>query len=1170
MSIFIYIQADKQLHELVKAIVNYDQIKLAKMIEKIDLNNTSRDDAIFNDLCNRFWRDDATGMSLLLLSLHCKNFKATQLLLECTSLKSLTDHEKYDIEPSDDGKECCFTFVHALIAINNLQLLKNMFKKYSKSADQQVLIDYLNKRMKCKVHILRRKVFTNDTVLVTCFEYALLKGRIDMAEEFFNNSENFMQKFYKTPEDIKRLINVTTLSHGLSDEIFKKIYSDKDVIDRIFAEQKKFHKFLSKAAQIGNFAFVKRFFAKFNEHEFFKNSVILYDLIDLVFNSSDENIAKEFLKHFIEVHLSSKLPNPLITDDNEKKNIFILAASNGYCEIADYILETLCSKLNVSKSSLEKVFNSSLQHAANSRNIDIIKIIFSQMENMTLCQEFWEKVIIKQNVYEIDAEKFIKNVFSEFKKKQLKTDKRAIVKAAVENENIVALSLILEDEEVYENMELIKSCLRNACDANNAEVVHILLDKVKGKNLLQGDIQPLSDFFQKLVSKEGLAGKERRLLSEISSCLQINMSLNLSDNSDIILLDTVDRHLTSISLETAVPSNESMQSFLKLPASIRCSLTRMLINLNDNISETYNKLLYRFHNEHLKLLNHIILMNEVTCEKNETEYTTPLHLIAEQLDKDMLVLMFRNNADILAVDSNGDTVLHHLAKLSGRNKQYELEYVKIASLILNLYLKSKIPPDYEHADERKHVAFIILTRLIFNKYHMSVISYAVFHNATVFLKFFLNITVERLEKQLDLVDIDLTPMLKEEWPAVVDITGLCEGTMPLMLTNRKSFEALSTVTKCTKIQRNDMNEPIVFISDPPTSLKDVNIKANYSFLDILSDISYKKKDYIDVLQIPVVKKLASHFSRDYRFTMVIVLVYHIFLITSATLLATVDKWPEGTMTGTYRNGTQFSPDECHHNHSTSWIYILFLTFIVLGSIFANVTQLILTVQTIRRNSEMKKVLNRESLKVSIPKKILAISVSFFLQTVPSIIWLCLRLFCLEGQPYVIAIYLFSGWIITILHMKAFKKLHIFISALFSVAKKVFFFFVSVVIFFPIGFGSALIVLLSYPPAIYNMETIGPQIIYLSTRLSFNLGGYFDHDDVVEQEDLRRIIVIQHIYIISVVTTSLFTLNLIIAMMNDRYTKAKTNQKMAWHIRSLRRAHHLRHAQPKWVVDFLSS
>ena len=115
----------------------------------------------------------------------------------------------------------------------------------------------------------------------------------------------------------------------------------------------------------------------------------------------------------------------------------------------------------------------------------------------------------------------------------MKTDRRAIVKIAVKNENIVALSLILEDKEVYKNMNLIKSCLQNACDAKNAEVVHILLDKVKGKNLLQGDFQPLSDFFQKLVSKEGLAVKEKRLLSDISSCLQINMSMNLSDNSDI-------------------------------------------------------------------------------------------------------------------------------------------------------------------------------------------------------------------------------------------------------------------------------------------------------------------------------------------------------------------------------------------------------------------------------------------------------------------------------------------------------------------------------------------------------------------------------------------------------------------------------------------------------------
>ena len=113
--------------------------------------------------------------------------------------------------------------------------------------------------MKCKVHISRRKVLSNDIVLVSCFEYALLKGRIDMAEEFFNISENFMQECYETAEDIMRLIHVTTLSHSLNDEIFEKICSHIGVIDRIFAKPAKFHRFLLKAEQIGNYVCQKVF-----------------------------------------------------------------------------------------------------------------------------------------------------------------------------------------------------------------------------------------------------------------------------------------------------------------------------------------------------------------------------------------------------------------------------------------------------------------------------------------------------------------------------------------------------------------------------------------------------------------------------------------------------------------------------------------------------------------------------------------------------------------------------------------------------------------------------------------------------------------------------------------------------------------------------------------------
>ena len=872
--------------------MDYDQIKLAQILDKFDVNEITAEKRSAADICDYYWRDEETGMSPLLLSIHSQNFKATELLLSYTSIDSLTKHEKYDTTQSNDGR--FVTFVHLLIAIPHVQLLKNVFVKCCTPKERQDFFNYLNLQMKCEVHISRRSVSFNETIYVTCFEYALLKGRMDMIEEFFSFSENFISICYKTAEDIDRLALVIVLSYDLNHKMFEKIFSESDFSNSIFANPDKFLQFLSHVVRIGNFAFAKLFFVKFKRHKFFKDPKILYDFIGPAFSSADEDFAYEFLNNFIERYLGSKLPNSLINDDKEKQNILVLAASNGYFKIVHYILNSMCYNLNVSKSSLEEVFNLSLKCAANSRNVNIIKLIFSEMNNMTLCKEFWEEVIVKHTVDEIGFEKFNKEVFQEFRLAELKhqiiTDKKAILHNAIKHENIVALTLILEEREILENSKLVRDNLQTACDTGSAEVVHLLLDKITAEELLEKNIQPLSDFIQQLMSKESILAQEQFLLSKINSRLQTNINKTCSD-SRIILPDTVDGTLIFGSLEAAVNLNKPIQTFLKLPASIRRKLTRMLIHLKDNISEVYNTLFCHFDDKQLKLLNHIIISNEVMNEKGDiiVERTTPLHLIAERLDKDMLILMLRNNVDILAVDSNGDTVLHRLAKLSGCNKDNEIEYVKIASIILNLYLNCKIPSEAEQADERRHVIFIIFTRLIVNKQSMSVVSYAVFHKATALLEFLLEVSVDKLAKELNLSKLNFISELKYELPTMVDMTDLCENTMPMHLTNRKLFEALSIVSNNSELHRGDLNLPYTFVSDPiTTNLQQVKIKTNCSFLDILSDISYNKNEFINVLHIPVVKRLASHFSRDYRFTMVFVLVIHILFITYATLLATIN------------------------------------------------------------------------------------------------------------------------------------------------------------------------------------------------------------------------------------------------------------------------------------------
>ena len=899
---------------------------------------------------------------------------------------------------------------------------------------------------------------------------------------------------------------------------------------------------------------------------FIKDRYILYSLICPVFRGKDEDFIFSFLNNFIEKYLSSLLPHPLIDDDRIEQNILILAAKNGHYKIAHYILNVICHNLNVYKSSLEKVLNSSLKHAANKRSMDLIKLLFAQMKNMQIDEKFWKAVVIRHAENENGFDSFNEQVFQEYFKAEqtsnLNANIKAILMIAIENENITALNAILKQCDVFRESDLLIESFNRACEIGNANVVNTLMKFMTKENKakLKKNVQSFSDYVQQLITKKQYKYEERIVLLEFNELLKLN--LKISDKKPS-LIDIARKYYTKYKEKNTLDPSETAPLFFKLPATIRLALTRMQI-LTDNISK--DKDIFNLDDEIFMYLNGILIAQRTSRgEENKNKMTTPLHEIAKSLDKNMLVLMIQNKIDILAVDGNGDTVLHMLAKLSSTDRQNETEYINVGAVILHAYLNT-ILPKWENVNERRHAAFIILTRLIFNKQSMSVVSCAVFHKATKFLKFLLEISVERLseiklEKLINAIDVaknDFVSEIEERLPAKIDVTGLCNETMPRELTNRKLFEVLSILVENSAIRSKELCNSSMFVVDPPiTTIQNFKIDPNCSFVEILSDVSYNKQEFIEILQIPVVRKFASQLNRDYRFTMIIVLIIHIIFMIFATLLATIDKWPEGVMNGMFYNGTQLSPDECQQVNQKIWQFIFCLSLLVIYNVTIFILQIIFTANTLRRHEKMKKVLNHEGLEISYAKYISAIFITLIFQTAPAIAWLVLRLYCQNQQPYIVAFYLCAGWIFTIFYMKSFKRLHTFTSALFSVGKNVCFFFMAIVFFFPLGFGSALFVMFSFPPAIYNNTDMTTQIAYLATKLTLNLGGFFDPDVSAQNDDFSRIIFIQFLYTTSVIITSVFTLNIIIAMMSEQYEKARTNQRTQWHIRSLRRAQHMR-------------
>ena len=1167
--------------------MNHENEELQELLGDLQI----RDIDMPNDICHFAWRDATTGISPLLLSIQCGNIRATELLLsyKYTTLSTLIENEKYHVDRDKvEESVCCGTLIHVLIAKNKQRLIMQILSKcLSDKSMISGLINYINLPMKCKIKSVNsRKSFVE---YVTCLEYALLMDRKDIAKDLLNFTKQALGETSVKAIGIEKLVRIAVISdmnHKMTLTIITT-FKDHD----FFTSWQNIRNLLKVALDSGNLYLVRHIFDKFKDCVFFCDPTVLVEFIEPIFSSKDEDFALDFIDAYVSKYLLSELPNLLLTF-NAKQNVLVSAVANGLCRASETFLNAACQISNVSYLRLETVFNSLLECAAEKRHSNIIKILFEKMvglniklndqpnaRNVKISHQFWHNVISNSFINDDKLRAFNEYVFKEYHRiKQKVTNEMhtlSIFRLAVDNDNVVAIKFILEERNLVtvqnaENLALITNFFRLACKTGKTGAIKLLLNYV----VIEENILSLHHCIRFFSRIEKLEQNEFDLLQDICTLLQ-NHKLADGDNC-LTLLDVVDssgrRAIDSV--VDAINPNEIINVFQKPSMPIRRSLTRILLHLINNKPEAYETLFQRFGDDKLKHLNDVIVARKVMMTDGTFTYdmTTPLHIFSEMQDINMLKKMVHNNADLLAMDSNGDTVLHLLVKLSALRKDKEMEYLKLTNTILNVYLNNIVSSSITDKRERCHIAFIILTRLFVNRQSMSVVSYAMYHKATAMLEFLLTATAESITKYNGDTDNPVIESLREGnlSTKLSDVTGLCTETVPGNLSNKQLYEELSSVVKSSHDDPSFLQKrENILVSDPPVkTLQKMRLAKNGSFLDILADISFNKSEFADVLKIPVVRQLVSKYNRQYRLAMMFVLVLHIFFMLLATSIAVTQSLPNN-LSLTSGNVSQPFVDRCKQTSMSSDDDVTRLIILVTYNIIALIVHFYFVLSTLYRHKKMKTILRNDSLSISTVKYVTFLYCMFFFQAAPAIAWLFLRLLCHAAQPYVISLYLGFGWVFTIFHMKSFKNLHIFTSALISVMKKACLFFVSIVIFLPIGLGCALYVLLAFPPAIYGSSSnIGEQIWYMATKLSFNLGGTFDADNTVENNDIVRIAFIQIIYLICVVLMTLLVLNLVIAMMNDRYQTVKENQLFNWHVRSLRRAQHLRHAFPILVKMLL--
>ena len=147
-----------------------------------------------------------------------------------------------------------------LIAKQRSELIRETFKLRNYLDEENELIYFLNSCMICEIYVLKKSTWLNKRISTTCFEYALLKGRMDIVKEFFTQWSNYMQKSYVKVEDIKRLAHVVALSSRIDDEIFGKLFIHSQFSYTIIENPVEFLNFLLQAIENNNFNIVRKVF----------------------------------------------------------------------------------------------------------------------------------------------------------------------------------------------------------------------------------------------------------------------------------------------------------------------------------------------------------------------------------------------------------------------------------------------------------------------------------------------------------------------------------------------------------------------------------------------------------------------------------------------------------------------------------------------------------------------------------------------------------------------------------------------------------------------------------------------------------------------------------------------------------------------------------------------
>ena len=530
-------------------------------------------------------------------------------------------------------------------------------------------------------------------------------------------------------------------------------------------------------------------------------------------------------------------------------------------------------------------------------------------------------------------------------------------------------------------------------------------------------------------------------------------------------------------------------------------------------------------------------INEQTFVSRETV----LHFAANERHVDCVKRLMQLGADISERDCDGNTVMHRLIYACINDAENKLQYLEVFDIITDNVviwwcIKNNLSIPYESDVEKanclKEEAMTMTTRALPNNEGMSVYD----------LAFALGCS-EILSRLLMMPDV--TYFIREDNEArthIFDISDLIPRT------------EMSPESYNVKKLHNTKGAELTFLpSEKKSKLK------NLSGMEWLMTCNDGVKR-AEILDIPPVEIVENHFTSLVAWTFTVLLFLHIAYMGVFTFVGL-----EVQRRLHMENNTMIFENFSQSETAILYFIVPLEPFIVFLTVLYTFLRYCFT-GDVKRRIQLGRTQNMSTFISVLQAYILPLI--YFSFSVLVFSWIILLRLEYEYQDYVLAVAVCLGWLLAINFTRGIKVVHYFYKMLLSIIFRDVIRFLIVYMFVLLAISLAIHVLFQISNTVTDVYQTTGDTTFVIFNVMTGMGDLFT-DEVEDgmQAVGRTSDFIKAFYVLYIVLGTVIMLNLLIAMMNDSYSKVLLEKKIDWRIDSIKIGMELERSLP--IVRVLS-